>query len=904
MSPKLANGNGELGFIAAQTDDFWKEVGIYPNALEHRGSIESFEGDMHLAMEKLGIGNLRLLCEEVQIAHPSDATEKTLVDALVRISDHRTLIHLIEFMKRRTECIEQVFERSLPKRKRQGYRGSLEAVSRPGRTETLKPLTMLLILFRTKPSYVQQVFYQDLYVNRTTHFSYRANHAWSNMTQQAIASAGRELAERIRKVTKRGIVLSGHCRLAGGVTVFLFLREYTPKVSRDFQQEYSIHYRCGMIVVALDHANQSIHVKCGNAPIADAIQKFFEVLLTIECLLLKNDVCYDYDPDRVRSAILGLVKPSDEIAVVEIAFARSSLPGGAKLSLTTGFLHQPISGDLEALAEHSLVDFRLPSDLKYLTLAYKGKLAKITPEVVRGGAVRFNFDNAGWTAELQQELEEAVVHSFGFPIHRLIHPVAVGMGNAGIYAYLLSIRTVAGVESYHEECLDRLVEAGVVRRMPQTIRGCRRTTCLLRNEPVLIQQQETCRGCDNPLQEWEVDALTRDEPGVIAFVGEILSRATELKMAHETRKFEGRMYYALESSECNQDDLVCLLVQDRLSPATKHHFERFSRPMLVVQAVTQPPYIFVDHDGIGRLSLSYLLAAQEQDSDRDNADGLLHGTLRELRQSYEERVFRAARHAHKVLNDRSRRFRGNEYETEIYNILRALFPNTYQMGREGKKEPDGIVCIPDYRDIEEIADTGSWNLTYDAKWSGRGEGYNLNIDESRKIVEYINKAMRQPKVLSGKDRKVRAHVILSNNLLERKMRVAAQHVFGPDGVKKKARDIRLILMDEDFLIHLSQWALEHSDELRAKRPHFNNLLIDRLERESAAGFTHLTVADANALLADLHGYHAIEKTIDGPALQASFDAENKSATVPLNLFEGTDQDDENDGMVTLQAGAC
>ena len=204
--------------------------------------------------------------------------------------------------------------------------------------------------------------------------------------------------------------------------------------------------------------------------------------------------------------------------------------------------------------------------------------------------------------------------------------------------------------------------------------------------------------------------------------------------------------------------------------------------------------------------------------------------------------------------------KGNVYETEVFNVLRSILPYCYQFGREGKIEPDGFVCLPEYeQNAMEGVDT--WNWSYDAKHSDKVAGYDLNIEERRKIVNYIE-LFRAKIAFWEKSTKLRAHVIISNNLTEAKMKSAAEFVFNEEGgVKKANRDVRLVLMRQEFLTRLYELVAEKKDDYQRRRPFFGNLLVKLLEHEGDERYAVLTKDDAEKLFEDLLKVRPVEKAM-------------------------------------------
>src|SRR2546426_704881 len=81
-----------------------------------------------------------------------------------------------------------------------------------------------------------------------------------------------------------------------------------------------------------------------------------------------------------------------------------------------------------------------------------------------------------------------------------------------------------------------------------------------------------------------------------------------------------------------------VLFNEFLAQKTKRQYERSSQPLLVVRSQTDPPYAFVDPDGIGQLSVSYVLSAGESDSARKTCLALLRKLLADLRRDNASRV--------------------------------------------------------------------------------------------------------------------------------------------------------------------------------------------------------------------------------------------------------------------------
>jgi len=858
-------------FVKVQSDDFWNELGIYPGAIKQTGSQQDVENEVRHLLEKLGRGNLRLLCGDGKIDVRPDLTELQFANAILTRADAATLYHLRELMKRRTEFVEQEYDRAFPQRVRTRT-GRL--VAELGHTqETVKPLTKLFLLYRKAPNSCRTIFFSSLWQSRSTSFELQLDGGSGDIGRTFRARVNK-LATQLGKITRHGVTLSAVHSLPTGISVALFLRAYPPRIRRDFLQKYNILHDCGLIVVGLDSAARVLHIKSGNRRFAEVIGEFCKSQLNTEVRLLNNDVFSDYDQEQVRHAFLGRHKEATGIDLTEVSYARSSLPGRGPITVKTGFMQTTIRSDLQLLAEsYDLLDIRGLADVTSLKASFKGRIAEITPETTKGGAIRLVFQNAGWPAELQVEFEQAFLDTFRIPVNKLLDPTGMSLGDAGVLAYLLTVRCENAVEKYQEEAFGFLCDHEYLTRQSTTVRCCTNNLCANRRRIVRDDTQSVCRRCDNSLEETTLVEVRRNDAKLVEVIAKAFGDVEPWTFRSPARKFEGREYYSLDRSDGRvEDGSICVVLQDRLTTETKTAFERFSQPLIVVQPVTEARRIYIDENSIGRISLSYLLAAMRDAVEWPKCLALCKQLTAKLMQSYKERIEKAARHSRAVLEHQRDKLNGARYERDIFNLMRVVFPYCHKLGRDFKSEPDGFVCIADYRETEGgLADAGSWNFTYDAKYSEKENGYELDRGEQRKMLDYITSFRNNRKILDGQHRKISAHIIVSNQVSNDRMQNAAGFLYGRNGLREKHRDVKLVLMREKFLSTLFDWMQGNAETVQTKRGYLLELMIQPLETAPAQSYLELGESQARSIIDQLSGYQVIEKRIPAKELETSLD---------------------------------
>lgn len=819
----------------------------------------------------LGRGNCRLLCEEARIAYSATSSESDLSAVLLRESDQPTLIHLKEFSKRRTDWIEKVFATVFTKKKQQGLETNVMELGTSS-SEKLKVFTKLLLIYRRSPKALLDIFIYETWYRRSTHFEYAVGIDAASTISGKITRKAKQLSSRFTRVTRYGISLLSSHELPDGLCVWVFLREYPARIRRDFRTEYNVSHDCGLIVLGFDPQDRKLHFRSGNKQLALALCEFVVEDLEVHLESLRAQVFSDYDPEQVRTSLMGEYQRGPGIEIVEAAFARTSLPGRGPLVLRSGFMQSSIREDLKALnsVDISCLDLRSAADLDWLVVSFSGRLGEVRVEVVKGGAVRLNFENAGWNSEEQREFEAAFLDTFGLPLNKLIDPSIAALGEIGIVGYLLNISTSDEVEGYHEEIYQKLLDKGILCQLVHNMRGCRNNICQERLKPVGDDARQNCIRCDQPLEDWTVTGIERNQPALFNLVRDTFIRATGLELEKNQRVLSRQSYYRLTNSrQLSDDQALCIQFADRPTESSRFVFERASLPMVVIRPTADSRKVFVDLNNVGHVSLSYLIAAQDDPAERDTCDALCKTMVARLLMTHRERLEKAARHSYQVLTGDRTEIDGDSYEDLIFNLLRVIVPYSFRLGRKGKEEPDGFVSIPDYRGVADIVDVGSWNFTYDAKFSAAEAGYDFGASERRQMLHYISSFSKKKKVLVGKDGKNRAHVIISNNITPAKVAAATNFLYGKNGLSGSARDVQFVLMQEEFIVTLFAWMQSHVDELNQKRPYLYEAILNLLGRECKADYLSLGAAEANEVIETVSQMGVIEKRIEPMVLKAS-----------------------------------
>ena len=234
------------------------------------------------------------------------------------------------------------------------------------------------------------------------------------------------------------------------------------------------------------------------------------------------------------------------------------------------------------------------------------------------------------------------------------------------------------------------------------------------------------------------------------------------------------------------------------------------------------------------------------------------------------RVAQAALRSYLRLRDRLSEVTGDEFEVEVFNVLRALFPETVRFGRKGKAEPDGFSGFPCYENGSLRAGQ-LWTWTYDAKLTGVSDGYNFNSDEYRKVLHYIKK-FRRNNVLWAEAKRLKAHILISNDIEPNRMKAAANFLYGPDGLDEEDRkEVQLVLMTLAFLLKLFEAIRGNEINIRRREPLLAQDLVQLLCSPNEDKFVHLTSVSAEQLVAGVIERDPVYPEVDEDKLLRTID---------------------------------
>ena len=419
-------------------------------------------------------------------------------------------------------------------------------------------------------------------------------------------------------------------------------------------------------------------IKIGNSKLTDALKFYFEDVFKLKLKSLRGQVFSDYDPKTLETVFLGGYKDDSCIQMVAAEFRRSGLTSHCPLSLHSHGASTSIRADLKELTDAKALQLRSLDDLTSLTVLYDGKAAQINIEVALGGAAILKFNDAGWTDDQRIKFQEEFLKTFGIPVNKCIDPQKLEMGGVRVVASLLSITDEEDVQPYQQEKYVELLEAGILVVVGKTARVCRSLVCRPK-KPILDEKIQVCPKCDRPIEDSVIREVSRGQDVIARVVSDVFEAATGFCFG-KTKKFEGLEYYPLRKKGHPESEEICVIIRDRILSETKIKFQRSCQALAIIEPYTDERYVYLDDEGIGRISLAYLYTASQSKDEKPTCAKRCRELVKSLLIHHQERLAKAARisYQHLIAGTRRTHFKSR--------IIKELGQQALKFFRTGRKD--------------------------------------------------------------------------------------------------------------------------------------------------------------------------------------------------------------------------
>jgi hypothetical protein len=235
---------------------------------------------------------------------------------------------------------------------------------------------------------------------------------------------------------------------------------------------------------------------------------------------------------------------------------------------------------------------------------------------------------------------------------------------------------------------------------------------------------------------------------------------------------------------------------------------------------------------------------KELDGDTSSLQKIFSDAFDRQRKQILERVYARLKDSEKSLREKARGYDENVFEIDIKNILQALVPKVVRLGTEysGKSLPDGYCSFQRERFSREYL------FGWDAKFSAV-RNYRLSnpdFTKQKRYIKWLSKA-KEPKEAG----KLWIYSIVSNfDSVDNYKRVLRRL----SGWRDKPRNCKIILLQEELLVKLADWILNHWQIVLQKGPNISKTFfkwIRSQDRKKSGRWIYCTSVEWPSLKSEL-----------------------------------------------------
>ncbi len=189
-------------WLPVQNDDFWRRLQVFPEPITRPPTKGEYEKKALAQLEKLGRANLLYLSELAGVEFQIDTdSPQRLAQRLFDSDARKELIYLATFLRPRVTALVEFFDDNSAKLRGGAMQTDIEHLSR-GVTETPKPLTKLITIFRANPASLESIHYRYAWRRLPTLFEFETSSALQPDSAKTLQTAINTLVISLNKLRR------------------------------------------------------------------------------------------------------------------------------------------------------------------------------------------------------------------------------------------------------------------------------------------------------------------------------------------------------------------------------------------------------------------------------------------------------------------------------------------------------------------------------------------------------------------------------------------------------------------------------------------------------------------------------------------------------------------------------
>jgi hypothetical protein len=571
-------------------------------------------------------------------------------------------------------------------------------------------------------------------------------------------------------------------------------------------------------------------VRRSSKYIAENIKKLIEAQFSTELIdESQNPTKGNFETFKNR---LTNTNSNDEFEIIAIKVKHSKLDKGVPVEVDNFIGGSDISKAVIELVDKEIIVLNNLSDIERFTVSYSkaksnGKRKRILVIENEDGTITLKLNNKELKDDERQDFSTLFVQRFGIELNIPLDPTHLVASQKHVIEYLLSEERLNNPKEFQLEAIKKLKELGIINTNKQFQLKCTNPHCGHK----MYSQQETdyCRDCNSrTLVINEVIKIEVSENGTRKYIKNILSKSSKVKQRTERVFRINKTSFKVIEVQLNSKPVFIHLNSKRVNKNILEYLVKSGLPILFINIPNIVNTSDMEEKLFEQISLSDIVIDQEA--------GLkgIEERLERLQAYSIDKISNAARVSFEALKTKIYRpisYMPKEFETDVFNIFKQIFPSAYKAG--GKYVPEGFVGI-EYKTDQKYKRVFAW----DCKLAQHGN-YNLPQSEIDKAWRYIRATLNSDE-LKNFNKHMNHYIIISNSI---DPGVFKNFATALNRKRKWSGKRNVVLFHSDALIELHRQFSQYQVEIN-KRP---NLFYEEFFK---------LLANTNKKL----GYSSIEKT--------------------------------------------
>ena len=541
----------------------------------------------------------------------------------------------------------------------------------------------------------------------------------------------------------------------------------------------------------------------------EAILKQFRVLLNCE---FQPEVQSTTTGDSTKFLGFLTADPQLGVGICEISVRRSLLPNQPPITLGNP-LGPDVRPAVKAAIEQKLIQISDLADLDSLVFdSPEIGSRRLTIERLSRGVILPSVQEKSLTTAERKLLGDQIEAAIGLRPGIKVSPTLTTFGMAATIDTLVAEMFLSDVPPYATGILNDIKKMGIIELQSLSCKICR--ACGKGRPVSRVREKGMCRECRREVTfKKETLSVVSPVPTTIeTWIDDWIGRQGVTTVKHSELSFQKQKFSfrILLADGATHQLHVC---HAYLSDEVIKWLGRTKPRLTIIHVGANAQKRLGVPEWCNQFTLGELIMSERPGGKKLD----LKEALRTERRYQENSVLRTARLSANSLTDflakTKTEYSSEDFEKDVFGILREVFPNSIQWGHEdrGKPWPEGALGLAHGTGNQRQKFSVSW----DCKLATKNKPYDFTIDEKRKVADYVS-AFRQADAIKNFSGDLDAFLVISNNISATQIDGLAKHI----GDNMSDWKGSVCLVDADAITALHNEYKENQREIRLRSEAF------------------------------------------------------------------------------------